>query len=153
MLQIPAGPVIDAAQALKLAGRWALAGQLLAAASAGTPAERAAVGMARATIAADADFWHQRASAEAESATAETISFITEAAGAGADLTVLRYDVDMLTLQRDYSTDRLWAAPPGLRQRPGRPGRAGPRAVAAGDRAAPAGRVRAAHPRPATAGG
>ena len=105
MLQIPAGQVIDAAQALKLAGRWALAGQLLAAASADTPAERAAVSMAKATVAVDADFWHRTASPGAQAAVAEATSFITEAAGADAELTVLRYDLEMLRLQRDYSTE------------------------------------------------
>jgi tetratricopeptide (TPR) repeat protein len=105
MLQIPAGQVIDAAQALKLAGRWALAGQLLAAASADTPAERAAVSMARATIAADADFWHQRASEGAETAAEEVISFITDGAGEAAELTLLRYDLELLRLQRDYSAE------------------------------------------------
>jgi hypothetical protein len=100
MLQIPAGQVIGAARALMLAGRWALAGQLLGAASPGTPAERAAVSVAKATIAVDADFWHRTASAGA--AVAEAISSVTDAAGPEAELTVLRYDLDMLELQRAY---------------------------------------------------
>lgn len=108
MLQIPAGQVIDAAHALKLAGRWALAGQLLAAASADTPAERAAVSMAKATIAADADFWHRTASAEtgaAEEAAEKDISLVTEAAGPDAELTLLHYDLELLRLQRAYTTE------------------------------------------------
>lgn len=104
MLQIPAGQVIDAAQALKLAGRWALAGDLLAAASADSPAERAAVSIAKATIAVDADFWHRTASAEAEAAVAEARSRITDGAGLAAELTVLHYDLELLQLQRDYLT-------------------------------------------------
>jgi hypothetical protein len=94
--EIPVSQLTAAARALMLAGRWAQAADLLAAALPAGDAERSDLAVTTAEVAVDQDFW------------------IRTAVGSRAleDATVLAsgHDLDFLRLKHDYNTElfRAW---------------------------------------------
>jgi hypothetical protein len=101
MAEIPAGRLTAAARALMLAGRWAAAADLLAAATPGE-GEQPALTLAAAEVAVDQDFWiRTNGGASAIDAAA--------AALAGAE----DFDLDFLRLRHDYDTELFARFEPG----------------------------------------
>lgn len=99
MVQIPVDQVIEAARALRLAGRWPLAGQLLAEASTDSPAERAALALAGAEVAVDGDFWlGTDTAAMAIGQAAEAVAQTGQEAS---------FDLEFFRLRRDYFSELI----------------------------------------------
>jgi hypothetical protein len=129
MVQIPAEQVVEAARALRLAGRWSVAEQLLAAVGGAAPGERAALAVAAADVAVDGDFWRatttagpalERAAQELaawELAAWELDARELAGAAAGAPAARLRCDLELLRLRQDYYAELL--GPDGPRFGPG----------------------------------
>jgi len=99
MAEIAAGSLAAAARGLMLAGRWAQAAELLAAASTASEGERAVLAVADAEVAVDQDFWCRtdRGSPALSRATAAV-------AAASAD-PVLSFDAEFLRLRHDYACE------------------------------------------------
>jgi hypothetical protein len=114
MVQISAEQVVEAARALRLAGRWSVAEQLLAAVGDAAPGERAALAVAAADVAVDGDFW--RATTTAGPAL-ELAARELAGAAAGAPAARLRCDLELLRLRQDYYAELL--GPDGPRFGPG----------------------------------
>ena len=107
MVQIPVGDVVAAAQALGLAGRWALAEDLLASSGPASPDERAALALTAAQVAVDGDFWQRTATA------GPALERAAEALQAAAPDPLLAFDLAFLRLRQDYFAELL--APGGPR--------------------------------------
>ncbi len=135
MAEIAARALAAAARALTLAGRWAQAAELLAAASAGSDGERAVLAVANAEAAVDQDFWCRtdRGSPAASRATGAV-------AAAPAD-PVLAFDVEFLRLRHDYAAELFGPGDGAPRFGP-----SGRDAAIIGDLAARAARLRATAP-------
>jgi hypothetical protein len=103
MADIPASQLAAAARALMLAGRWAQATDLLAAASPADDAERSALAVAVADVAVDQDFWIRTAVGSRALDQAPV-------AAAGPDL-------DFLRLKHDYNAELFRGWQPGAAPR------------------------------------
>src|ERR1700677_1372505 len=99
MADIPAPKLAAAARALMLAGRWAQATDLLAAATPADDAERSALAVAAAEVAVDQDFWIRTAAG----------SRVLDQAPASA----AGHDLDFLRLKHDYNAELFRGWHPG----------------------------------------
>lgn len=134
MAEIAAQPLAAAARALMLAGRWAQAVSLLAAAASESDAERAVLAVAEAEVAVDHDFWCRTDGGSS------ALSRATAAVAGAADDPELAFDVEFLQLRHDYGEE--------LFGRDGAPafGPSGRDAAVISDLAARADRLRGAAP-------
>jgi hypothetical protein len=109
---------VEAARALRLAGRWSVAEQLLAAVGDAAPGERAALAVAAADVAVDGDFWRATTTAgPALERAARELDAWELAGAAGAPATRLRCDLELLQLRQDYYAELF--GPGGPRFGPG----------------------------------
>jgi hypothetical protein len=97
MVEITAQRLAAAAQSLKHAGQWAQACDLLGAAAAAGPSERAVLAVAAAEVCVDRDFWCLTTTADAALSRASTA--VAEVAPAED---TLRWDLDLQYLRHDY---------------------------------------------------